>query len=526
MGGRKHNLLSRFDGLRSDRGANAILLALSMVLLLGIAAVALDLSAAFNERNQDQNAGDNGVMSGALEKAVGNPNDQLIVTQTLNIAQANLTAQFPGGLTDPDWITLWRACVDDGNPGWIPLPEPAAWGGAGTLDCISQTTSLLRVRIPDQLTDTTFGAFMGFDELTTNAVSIAKVALIGTAPPVVPFAVPGGSPNGEHCLSSASDGTAYAPCAGSGTGSFGSIKSPLFADFGTHDPVCTGMVNDVFDRNLIWGLDHRIREWGGATGYTDPSAYPGKQAVLGLADTNRDACQLDPDGNATPVDEIPLNTLRVDTGYPQLTDGLVSNGMEATWGRPSRLQQDPTATRLVSGAEDRYLDNVGPWEFLTDDATGACERAGYSGLPTVDADSSVVTKVSRLQSCLENATGVVFTEDIATSSPRFVWVPEVVFELDNSGEHPNPVKRFRPAFLAGTWFNCPNPKSTQGCAVIFYPDSEFDTPLCDGTYPICKSNPLNVSQLSTWLLPDSSIPQSVWDDFEAAFDNLEPELFQ
>lgn len=525
-------MLRRFlVGLRSERGANAILLAFSMVLLLGIAAVALDLSAAFNERNQDQNAGDNGVMSGAIEKAVGTPDDQLIVTRALEIAQANLTADFPGGQTDPQWIAMWRGCVDDGNPGWIPLPEPAAWGGTGTLDCVSQTTSLLRVRIPDQLTDTTFGAFMGFDHLTTNAVAIAKVALMGTAPPVVPFAVPGGTSNGEHCLSSAPAGTAYPPCTGSQTGSFGTIVSPLFGDFGTHTPECNGNTIRWFERNLVWGLDHRIKEWPGAAAYPTPSVYPGKAQVNALPDTNRDDCNLDPDGNPTPVDGIPLNTLIIDTGFPDpgVTNALVSDIYFD--GLPSRLQLPSTGTRrdLMNQNDVWAVDNVGPWEFLTNDPSNPaeCDPTTYATLPTEDSTLPPEdTKVGRFEICLasiETPPKEVFTATI-TDSPRFVWVPEVLFQLSPPGLHPNPIKRFRPAFVGGVWMNCPNPASGQGCGAVFFPDQEVTDPICDGIFPSCKK--VTVDQVSTWLLPDSSIPQSVWDDFDAAFENLEPELFQ
>lgn len=502
-----------------------------MLLLLGVLAVALDLSSGFNERNQDQNAGDNGVMSGALEKAVGDPVDQLIVTKALEIAQANLTADFPGGLTDPAWITMWRACIDDGNPGWVPLPEPAAWGGGGTLDCISQTTSLLRVRIPDQLHDTTFGTFLGSDTLTTNAVSIAKVALLGTAPPVVPYAVASGSSAGEYCLSSAPSGTAWPPCTGSQTGAFGSIISPLFGDFGTHDPVCDGNTIRWFERNLAWGLDHRIREWPGALGIPLGSTWPGNSGLAALADINRDDCVLDPDGNATPVDGIRINTVKVDTGFPDpgVTNALVSNMLFD--GRPARLQQPSTGTPrdMMNQNEVWEVDNVGPWKFLTDDAANPteCQYSTYSTLADTAARNAA------FQTCLERIDPIggdypnaeVFTTTI-TSSPRFVWVPELTYQL-GPGTHFNPVRRFRPAFIGGVWLNCPSPMSANPCGAVFFPDDDAvdaADPICDGIFPSCKK--VTVDQVSSWLLPDTSIPQSVWNDFEAAFENLEPELYQ
>ena len=50
---------------KEESGAVAILIAISMVLLLGIAAIAIDLGAGFNERRQDQTSSDLAVVAGA-----------------------------------------------------------------------------------------------------------------------------------------------------------------------------------------------------------------------------------------------------------------------------------------------------------------------------------------------------------------------------------------------------------------------------------------------------------------------------
>jgi hypothetical protein len=493
------------------------------MLILGVAAVTLDVSAAFNERNQNQNAGDNGVMAGVIEKAKGTPDPQLMVANVLDIVQANLTAGFSGGATDPQWIGMWRACVDDGNPGWIPLPEPTAWGGSpgATVDCISETTTLLRVRIPDQLVDTTFGATMGFDSIATSAVSIAKTALNGTAPPVVPFGVNSGAAAGEFCLSSASTGTAFPPCVGSQTGSFGPIISPLFGDFGTHQAECAGNTIRWFERNLVWGLDHRLSPWPHENTVANGTPWPGQSALDALPDIHRDACTLDPDGNATPASGIPINTVQVDTGFPDpgLTNALVSD--ETFEGRPSRLQLPTTATRpLMDQNEVWDVDNVGPWEFLTESSpVTECQGSAYDA-----AGLTTDQKTSMFELCITDASaGEIFDTGI-TSSPRFVWAPEYVFESP-PGSKFTPIRGFRPVFLAGVWMNCPNPNSGQPCGVVFFPDESFDNDvLCDGTYPSCKK--VTVDQISAWLLPDSALPTSVFDDFDAAFDNMEGELYQ
>ena len=499
-----------------ESGAAAVFVASTLILLMGVAAVALDVSAGFNERNQNQNAGDNGVMAGALEKAMASPDDQSIVTNALTIVQANLTADFPGGMTDPTWVAMWRSCTDDGNPGWQPLPEPAAWGGAGaTLDCVSQTGALLRVRIPDQLVGTTFGSVVGFDSIATNAIAIAKIGLMTTAPPIVPLGLSSGSP-GEFCFSSASTGNAYPPCEGSETGEFGPIISPLFGTYGTHAPECDGNTLRWFERNLVWGLDHPIDIYEPAG---EASGAPWTQAAYdGLTNAMRDDCDV-VGGLAVEVDGFPINSVKVDTGFPnvEMTNGLVSNDLFD--GRAARLQQGTGAERRVWNKNEPWdLDNVGPWEYLTDDLTSIaeCRRSSYSS-------GTTEAKVEMFETCLATPpSGVLFEESI-TGSPRFVWAPEYGL-INPPGSKFTPIRRFHAVFVGGVWFNCPNPNSGQPCGVTFYPDADEIVDLCDGTYPSCQQ--LKVDQVSAWLLPEAALPQSVLDAFEQRYDDLEPSLYQ
>jgi hypothetical protein len=515
-----HQLLSR------ERGASAVLIAFGMTVLLGVAAIAIDLSAAFNERNQNQIAGDNGVMAGAMEKADQNP-DAAIVDNALDFVRANLTADFTGP-NDPNWIAMWQNCVDAGNPNWVPLPQPAAWGG-GTLDCVSQTTSLLRIRIPDQLLDTTFGRAIGARNVTTNAVSIAKTVLQQTAPPVVPFGLAGSASTGELCMSSAGPGTAYPPCDGPQSGAFGSIISPLFGDFGTHEASCIGNQGTWFERNIVFGLDHQVEEWSGALGIPIPTSWPGNSVVLPPASTNRDACILDPDGNAAPADGLDINTLEVDSGFPNpnLTRALVSDTLYEG-GQRSRLQQGTNPKRAiqskVSGSVvDWDLDNVGPWMYLDNaSATPECTRDYHTATLTDTA-----ARVAAFNACLTvNTVDDYELSASITSSPRFVWVPQYTYELPGAigpgGGSNNwmPIRQFRPAFIGGVFFNC----NSSGCDLPFYPDETVSTPICDPTPGGCQS--LSADQFSAWIIPNQALPQSVFDDFDAAFTNLEPELYQ
>lgn len=135
-----------------------------------------------------------------------------------------------------------------------------------------------------------------------------------------------------------------------------------------------------------------------------------------LPDINRNACILDPDGNAAPINGIPLNTVQVDTGFPDpaMTIALVS---DLTFdGRPSRLQLPTTATRELRNQNDIWdVDNVGPWKFLTE-ASPIVQCQGSTYTPLLDTDA----KIARFETYISDpAIGEVFSSTI-TSSARFV----------------------------------------------------------------------------------------------------------
>ena len=59
---------------RLDRGAAAIIVAISMLVIMGFAALVIDLGAGFNERAQDQSAADASVITPSVRTiAKGNP---------------------------------------------------------------------------------------------------------------------------------------------------------------------------------------------------------------------------------------------------------------------------------------------------------------------------------------------------------------------------------------------------------------------------------------------------------------------
>ena len=147
-----------FNGLRTDEfGATAIVVALSMLLIIGFAALAVDVGVGFNERSQDQSAVDAGVTAGALDAM---SNILSMRDQALQYTRQNLDTAY----TDAEWQAQWESCTDpnknDGGFSFAAVPSP--WTPGIDLDCISvDPAGFLRVRAPIQEVDTSFGRLLG-----------------------------------------------------------------------------------------------------------------------------------------------------------------------------------------------------------------------------------------------------------------------------------------------------------------------------------------------------------------------------
>jgi hypothetical protein len=497
-----------------------------------MAALAIDIGFGLNERRGDVTAADTGVMAGAVSVVF---NDNLTVDQALDKVRINLDNTY----SNAAWQAIWEACTDPGrlafDPGTgvpillTPLNEPAAWGGQ-PLDCISQGSSYLRVRVPDQLVPTYFARIWGTTNISTHAAAVAVVEPAGDLGGLIPFGISGSASAGELCLKSSGSGTAYPPCTGPTAGAFGEINSEIFGDF-FGSPSCSNPGHPELEQNIALGVDHFVSTWPGAPGVIQGMAHPGDTSVNGYADTNLDACRIS--GGVLgpePGEAFPVNTMQVRTGF---SPGPVENGLmsDNTYlGNPSRLQQACTAAPCGSAANPTRdivkrrqgannvvweLDNVGPWAFLT--GSGTCSSASYNGLSTDQ-------KNARFVSCLQGYTGTtdIFSPDIDQSG-RFAWAPQYWFEMSTSGLSFQPVVSYRMVFVGGVWFNCN--ASNNACAQVFYPDEEVTGEICDpGGGSNC--NQLNLDQMSAWMFPDEAIPDSVRLAFPGGQSPFLPGLFR
>ena len=185
--------------VNSERGASAILIALSLLVLLGFAAIAIDLSVGFNQRRQDQTAADVGVMAGAIETLGPNTKIRDLI---LDFTRRNVVADYSAA----DWQALWEACQDperlDLNASGFmfqPIVAPAGWSTAtGNLDCISfDGGGFVRVNLPDLPFETTFGQLLGVDELEANADAVARMGNRGGGG-ILPFGLVSTAGEGQH----------------------------------------------------------------------------------------------------------------------------------------------------------------------------------------------------------------------------------------------------------------------------------------------------------------------------------------
>jgi hypothetical protein len=497
----------RGSSWQSDHGAAALLVAISMLVIMGFAALVIDLGAGFNERAQDQSAADTGALAGA-----GNALDGVAGVRDAALAyvQDNLDTTYSA----TDWQTSWEACTDPGKDAAFQAVD-SPWTSGATLDCISiDPIGIVRVRVPDQILSTTFGSVIGSSLLKTSAAAEATFGGLGVSG-VLPFGLASDVGSADHvCLSSAPTGLADDPCTGSDSGNFGTLKGRQFGNpFIPTTVNCTASpVGGTLAINIAVGLDHWV------------TIAPSDSVTTEV----RDYCF-----------NLGVNTLNTDTGFPNngVEQGLARGPLSG--GLTPRLQQGSTTHSPRFG---NSLDNEPLWAFLdspsgsyrdfgeasfdgSTDFPRSCDGfdttgADWNGDGTVDTDwdwdgdgtNDPNESWQHMQACLTDyVTGshyssVMFGDNIATS-PRFGYVPQF-FEGDlgngNSWLH---VQRFRAVWLQGTWWKKGN------TVKVFNPGED-----CTG----CNQSNYGMIQLSAFVMPDSALPETLRGDPPPGTTTLNP----
>ena len=216
----------KLSGPESERGAAALFIALCLVLLLGMAAFAIDYGFGLNERRVDVAAADIGVMAGAVE-SLGTTAD--IRDQILSFTRLNLSTVY----TNAEWQTLWQGCQDTelaglNTSGFNFIPGRGACGmDVQSPWCIStDPAGFVRVRLPNQIVETHFGRVLGVQELATNADAIARLAPRGGGG-ILPFGLLATAGDGTHVCLRDGSGTCPGTVRRPDAGNFGALEAPL-----------------------------------------------------------------------------------------------------------------------------------------------------------------------------------------------------------------------------------------------------------------------------------------------------------
>jgi Flp pilus assembly protein TadG len=431
-----------------ESGTAALLIAGSMVLLLGMAAIAIDYGAGLNERRQDQTGADLAALSGGLELALGS-STQVVVDEVLDLVNANVR------VTD---ATQWEDCTDAEA-----LPVTADdLALTPSTECISfDTFSHIRVRIPNQETSTTFARVLGSLSIVTSADAEVASQLFPTEGNPPPFAVLAGYGGGDVvCLRTSSAGNPPARMVGNGPGDTadrGTEPDPCDADeydvdsemFGLLDPYsyfdgngeidCKKNSNDYF---IAAGIDHPLSSFIQKFG----APFAGANEV-----EEGDGCTGNPKSpvngpNTIPVksgltaQELRCGLLTSQGGCSTVVPGPPSSGLSS----PARLHQGSHVQNTYQFTGKR-MDNAALWEFFTTNSAGdvtfsaapaECNtfaNAINNGFP---GDWDYYDKRDALEMCLKawsaGSYGPLFSEQLWTSS-RFAFLP-LLHEgsLDNS----------------------------------------------------------------------------------------------
>lgn len=536
---------------RNEDGASAILVAASLLVLIGMAAIAVDLGAGFNTRRQDQTSADLAATTAAIEAA----NQTIAVTEALDVARKNLDAAY----SNAEWQTIWENCTDPDRPtGFYAVPNVFPTPGTANLNCISIDPAgdmglEFRVRIPDQFTATSFGAGIGLDNLTTSAVAHSQLVFSAKGD-VLPFGLLNNAATGvEQCILQPAGGLATGACTGSTSGNFGTVQLPGWGNTEKGTSIqCNRSDTGLITQNIAIGQDHVVLPATGPDGQV--SSFPGTGGPHpnnggppfphGLA--KQDAC-TSASGNSEPVDLAPvspLNTLDTTTGNNSapLQSGLFGDptgGPALPGGELPRLRSttgDTLYLREKQGADQiQYeIDNTALWSFLqSPSALGGMPGFGvghncHSG--KYGAAVAYATKRTQLMDCLaqyelylsllaDPSTATALFIDAIADSPRFGWTPRFHYTTWGSGTTWQPVHSFEVIYLDGVWFNCngsgsgPNNEACTGAkGVKFYPQEYPNASILkSGSGPYGGN--LRLDQMTAIVLPIEAMPQAVIDTY-------------
>lgn len=225
--------LARRRATQNETGGYAIITAILLTMMGGMAALGIDYSNVRMLRTKAQNSADAAVLAGAQDL----PNESVVVQNVKAYALKNF--EIPAA--------AWANCRDADA-----LEEPI--DGDTTNECISTDSAhqRLRVQLPTTWIDTWFGKSVGVNRAAIGAWAEAEV-LLHRDNRIIPATVTSTTGTGIKCIEASGANTA---CAGGESGNFGSLKSPR-----QNIHLTTNTAN-ALTINYSIGIDHNLTIWG------------------------------------------------------------------------------------------------------------------------------------------------------------------------------------------------------------------------------------------------------------------------
>jgi Putative Flp pilus-assembly TadE/G-like len=489
-----------------ERGVTAILIAMSMIVLLGMAAIAVDSGLKFDERRQEQAGVDAGVLSAGLGAQV-NPVQpgcgsfaNLVVRARCNgtvvaMGIINKNADTPYPIAAFDNPTL---CPNSAFPSGFAGAQVQDGATMRTLECLRWNANLsgFRAVLPVTSVSTTFGRVLGILSMPVNAV--AQVGATVKAPGLlIPFAVgPTGGAANMGCLYEPPAGQVFPPCSGPEDGNFGYMRPYRYGDeLMGYPPPLTSRCNfhaENIAAVFAMGADHiyALNSDVPATA-NDRDNCPNKNQWI-------DEIDVQTGGSAGGVSEGGIFSIFGVEGRLLCKDG---DSTEPSWITPawdSGGNCQAVNNRLPETVDDNPL-----WNFID---PGAASESGGA------CNSSIATKAD-MEACLVGWRAFagphlisLFTEDLATK-PRFAWVPRVHTDPGTGGSGFYTIEEFLPVYIQTLYLKC----TASSCAVVFEP-GEPSTGTCVATDLPCgfpSNGNDTLDAMSAFILRSDMLPFSM-----------------
>ena len=459
----------------SDRGATALMIAGAMVLIMGLLAIAIDMGFGFDERRADQTATDAAALAGSLELVISDEADGLAaaVDRVYEIVNANLGRTL-------DYATYWENCVDP-NP--LFYTTKTDLGSPMGSDCISlsENFNTFRVRLPEQILDTTFAPVIGSDTIRVSAAAEAeRNAEFGGGGNVPFYVLDGTNAGAELCIKTGTN--TFASCGDPSSGNFGDFEPYFYGPIGGDlTTICNkGQTPKPLARAIAMGIDHEFSRF---------APFPGGNERL-----NGGWCA------AVPGPLLP-NTIQPGSGYSaqDITNGLVFGeqwpGSQTFDGRLTRsdsfVTAQDTGTAFIFGED---IDNRPLWDYINQGAPGipaSCaffaNPANVGHVPTTPPGDVVTTYMTRrtaLITCLADAhtaNSRILTADVdgngtadILETPRVGAAPRIWenFPPPNNNFHMH-IQGLSPIFIDALYAEITNPHFT--CSGL---DNVTDPSMC------------------------------------------------